>query len=214
MNFDEGVCYFTISPSDSNPLLRDLSRFRSNHAWLGVIHPDKYSLIPFQIRFRSLSPKPQEERERFERILSIKIELAWRTAIKNVLENASTRDRFVESWSEVLRGTSILNTDNHIFAGVMYGEVFNSLLQIVVSELIRGMMEIEKKMNYNITVERLHPDAILLGTLHRETFRDRFIQRMYDEDIQVSAYKWDLGVSIRKKYLWKKPWGSFLEPHI
>lgn len=214
MNFDEGICYFTITPSETNPLLEDLSRFRKKYEWFGVLHPDKYPLIPFQINFRSLTPKTEEERDRFERILSMKIEIAWRTVIKGLLDSEGIQDTYVESWLEVVRGTTLLNTGLKIFSEMIYGEVFNSLMQVITSEIIRGLPDLEKKYNYVITLDRLQPNALLLGTLHKEQLRDRFVQRLYDEDIRISAYKWDLGVNIRKKYLWKKSWSTFLEPHI
>lgn len=214
MNFDEGICYFTITPSDSNPLLADLSRFRKKYEWFGVIHPDKYCLVPFQIRFRSLDLKTEKERDRFERLLSMKVELAWKNIISQVLDSGSIQDRYVESWLDIVRGTTLLNTGLKIFLEVIYGEVFNSLLQVITSEIISGLGDLEKKFNYVLTLDRLQPNAMLLGTLHKETLRDRFVQRLYDEDIRASAYKWDLGISIRKRFLWKKPWNTFLEPHV
>jgi hypothetical protein len=115
---------------------------------------------------------------------------------------------------EILRGTTLVYSELNIFINAVYGEVFDSLLQILVSEVIQVMSAFEKKHDYMITVDRLEPDAMLIGTLHREERKERFVQRLYDMDIQMSAYKWDLGINIRRKYLWKKPWASFVESLI
>lgn len=214
MKFDEGTCYFVITPSNSNPMLEDLSKFKEKYEWFGAIHPDNYSLIPFQIKFRSMGLKSEEEIERFERLLSMKIDLAWKNIITGVLESGSIQDQYVENWLEIIQGTSLLNSVLKVFLEANYGKVFNSLLQVITSEIIHGFKELEKKFNYSLTLERLQPNAMLLGKFHNETLQDRFVQRLYDENIRVSAYKWDLGISIRKKFLWKKPWSAFLEPHI
>lgn len=212
MSFDEGVCYITLSPSEGNPIVEDLHSFTRAYEWFGVIHPPTYAAVPFQINFRSMEPKTEEERKRFERILGMFLEISLKKTVKEVFEAGGLEDRFVESWITVFQGTRLFVQDTNIFLINIYGEVFNTVLQLFYSRIIGSIPSLEKKYNYQITPSRIEPDATLIGTAHREVQREKFIQRLYDRDPKMSSFRWDVGANIRRKYLWKRPWGTFLEP--
>jgi hypothetical protein len=211
MSLHDGVCAFTITPSESNPISPGLLKFQKEYEWMGVLHPKCYAYVPFKIRFRSLSLKSEEEKVRFEKVLALKIQMIWNAVIKGILETKTVEDNSVESWMEVIKGMTLIDYNLHIFVKGVYGDVFGSVLQVLIPELVSGIVGLEDKFDYMMTLDRFDEDAMLIGTLHREDRKERFVQRLHDQDIQVSAYKWDLGVNIRGRYLWKKPWVSFLE---
>jgi hypothetical protein len=52
---------------------------------------------------------------------------------------------------------------------------------------------------------------MILTSCPGEEVLSKFVQRVYDEGIKVSARQWEIGLSLRKTYIWKKHWGEFVQ---
>jgi hypothetical protein len=210
LRLDEGVCFFTLIPSDDNPFVRDIKKFRESHNWFGVIHPNGYAVVPFKIVFRSLFPKTVEEIGTFRRVMALKIRQLLTQGAQYVLDN-DPPTHHVEDWLEVVRGTAVAMVEKNCIARVKMGGIIETIISVVISELIAYMQAWQEKYGYIISIERIDPPAILLGTVNDETHLSRFKQRLHDGDIQMSAYKWDVGLSMKREFVWRHPWYSFVE---
>lgn len=210
LKLDEGVCYFTLLPSENNPFTSQIKGFRENHEWFGVIHPGGYAIVPFKISFRSLIPKTKEQIDLFPKLLALKIRRLMVSSVGYVFETLPQK-RFVEDWLTVVEGTAVTVVDKNSIAKVKMGGVVETILNVVMSEFIACIPALQEKYGYSITLDKVEPTAILLGTFVDEERISRFKQILYDENISVSSYKWDVGLSFRRNFLWKTPWYKFLE---
>lgn len=210
LKLDEGVCYFTLLPSENNPFISQIKGFRENHSWFGVIHPGGYAVVPFKISYRSLVPKTEDQIDRFPKLLALKLRRLIVSSVEYVFENLPQK-RFVEDWLTVVEGTAVTVIEKNSIAKVKMGEIVENILNIVISEFIASIPALQEKYGYSISLDKMEPMAILMGTFVDEERISRFKQILYDEEISLSSYKWDIGISYRRNFLWKTPWYKFIE---
>lgn len=206
MEIDEGCYYLTVTPSKDNNLMDGLHKVY-NPAPNGVIMPNVFALVPIIIKFKSQRSVTREHSERFHRLLLLKIQ----NLVSGSIDKLLTQITVVEKWTDVVTDASIQYKDETAFIKFEYGEVLRGILEIIVSELIMETIAWEVKYNYKIDIKRTDMDIMLVGTCPTEQIVNKFKQRFYDADLKISARKWELGVSYKRNYLWKKPWKDVID---
>lgn len=212
MSYDEGVCYFTIIPSENNPFIEHIKRFRDKYDWRGISHSPSYAFIPFRINFASHAKKTPEDAEHFRKIIGMTLEIVAHKVIEIML--GCIHNKCVEDWLNLLQGTKLLEMEDTVLIEPVYNEMLETFLELYSSGIIETFSELESRYRYTITFTRFGLKGMPIATFISDTFKERLIQRLYDSDIQMSSFKWDLGVNIERKFIWRKPWAKFIEPHI
>jgi len=201
--------YLTFTPSESNPLtscLETLKRTRPN----GAVPPNVYALVPLIIKFSPIRGKKPTEDE----IGSMKrrIELTVGKLIPLAIDKLSGEIHQAEKWTDVVTDASFrTHAPGTAFMKIEYGEVSRGLIEILSSELIRETMGWSTKYGFQVDVTRTDMDIMLLASCPGEMVLNRFMQKVYDQKIQISARQWLLGLSVDKKYLWKRSWWEVIQ---
>jgi hypothetical protein len=206
MEFDEGTYYLTVTPGEKNPLTAGLYNVYKSRP-VGVIRPNVFSLVPLTISFRSITKVDKEMAFKNQRRIEMTLQTLLHQGIDSVRENL----RQVVKWTDIVADGVFKSYEGSGFMKVEYGEGFRGVLEFVISELIRNTLAWEKVYGYSIDVKRADMDIMLLTSCPGDTVLKKFEQRLYDEKLKVSARQWDLGVSFRKTYLWKRPWGDIVQ---
>lgn len=203
----EGTYYLTISPAEDNPLTVALKKIYNSRP-LGVVPPKVVTLVPITIVYRSISKTCVEE-SRIQRLIELKITTLINTAIDRMLEGGIKK---AEVWADVISDVVLrTHSDFNTFLKIEYGEISRGIIEMITSELIRESFTWQTKYGYSLDITRAEMDIMLLGSCPGNIVSGKFKQRLYDEDIKVSARKWDLGLSFRKEYLWKKSWWDVIK---
>jgi hypothetical protein len=209
MEIDEGNYYIAVTPSTTNQLIEGLHKIY-NPSPVGVIIPNVFALVPIIIKFKSQGPIPKDQIERFHRLLLLKIQ----NLIKGSIDKLLTQIKVVEKWTDVVTDALIQYENGTAIIKFEYGEVIRGILEIIVSELIMETIAWEAKYNYKIDIKRTDMDIMLVGTCPTEQLLNKFKQRVYDTNLKISARRWELGVSYKRNYLWKKPWKDVIDDII
>jgi len=159
--------------------------------------------------YRSLVPKSREKIALFSSLLSLKIQRLFKQSVNYVFENSPSSTE-VETWMEVVNGTAVTVVDRNVIAKARLGSIMETVLGILMSEIVAMIPDWQSKYGYVLDIERVEPVAILLGTLNDDKYSGDFKQRLYDDNIQMSAYKWDIALNHKRNFLWRTPWYKFV----
>jgi hypothetical protein len=203
---DQGQIFITISPSPENPLFISLQNIRSTRP-VGVVPPNTYSLVPIIINFKSLKPIHPETEEKIHRLFILKIQSLIRTSIDNLIGKINE----AEKWTDVVTDAHLQTHETSTFIKMEYGEVVRAMLEIIVSELIQESNDWEKKYLYKVDVTRTDMDIMLIGSCPGPLVMTKFQQRIFEENIQVSARRWNIGISFKRVYVWKQTWAETIK---
>lgn len=201
MNIDEGVIYFSVLPENDNPLVNGLDCIYSQRP-IGVIKPNVFVLIPMIVKFSSKKQVTAQVSEKMHKLMILKIQSLLSVAVERMLETIHDACQ----WTDVVRAATFDTERGAGIIHVKYGEAFKGILEILSSELIRESMIWEKKYGYTLDVERLSSDIMLVGTCPGDLVATKLKQKIYDQKIQVSARRWKLAMSLKRKIIWQKSW--------
>ena len=202
--------YLTFTPTEDNPLTRGLETLMKTRP-PGVIPPKTFSLIPLIIKcvpIKSRKEPTNDERELMKR----RIELKINTLIPLAIDKLVGEIHHAEKWADVVTDAGFrTHKPGTAFMKVEYGEVSRGLIEILSSELIRETIGWDKKYGYQVDITRTDMDIMLLATCPGEMVLTKLMQRVYDQNIQISARQWALGLSSDKQYLWKRSWWEIIQ---
>ena len=203
---DEGVFYLTVSPTEKNPLTEGLCRIYKTRP-VGVIRPNVFTLVPLSIHFRSVKRTSAENSKKMYRLIELTLTTLMNQGIDLIRKNIHQ----VVKWTDIVPDAVLKTYQGSGILKVEYGEAFRGILEFVISEFIRTAGVWERKYGYSVDIRRAEMDIMLLASCPGDVILSKFVQRAYDEDIKVSARQWEVGLSLRKSYIWKKPWGELVQ---
>lgn len=203
---DEGRIFITVTPTSENPLLNSLEKIKGSRP-VGVIPPNSYSLVPIILSFKSMKNVSEETSEKIHRLFTLKIQSLIRSSIDNLIGKISD----AEKWTDVVTDARLQTHESTVFIKMEYGEAIRAVWEIIVSELIQETTDWEKKYMYKVDITRTDMDIMLLGSCPGPLVMTKFQQRIGDENIKISARRWEVGISFKRNFIWKQTWAEIIK---
>lgn len=202
---DEGVYYITVSPTETNPLMDGINNLVKTRP-CGVIPAKLFTLVPFTINFKSTTGVSKDRSEKFHKLFRLKLSIIIDKAIDDIL----TKITDAEKWTNVIVDASIKNHNYNTFIKFEYGEVVSGIWEIICSNLIEETAKWKDKHGYQVDVLRTTMDIMLLFTTAGDQCQLKINQRIHDEKLKISARQWEVGLSFKKQYVWKRSWWDMI----